>query len=1074
MRETELSGTTAVAGQGQAGPYQARPAGQSQEEGDIVLGQAHTTSVTRPNWDDDGGSLVIGEFTYSAMGEFVASAELELLWGHIGGPDVGVMTAAGLLEFVADQDKPTVGALLSRTMPPGSRCRADFGVRTTGKHVLNCRLRATWGKEGLLAGVLMAKVPAITDQTDQTGRSPSESGVLDLSSARDSSVAQHRRLTSAGAVGLAGGTDVLQEEARRYQALIELSPDIIVVFEAGQVLWANPAARRWVGPPEGLELVGQPVLSLFSAQSGPRFLARTLQLVQTGETGHFSEEQMVRSDGTLLDVEAVPVITTWSGRQAFEVIARVITDRKQAELKLREQAALIDAVAEAIIVTEGADYERLRVASWSKGAERAYGWSDAAAVGCLLVDLLATDQQEGAEFFKEVVSSGRAVREVAHTTKSGATLYAHESVTATYDCYGTVAGAIFVVTDITASKLAEAHHSAVVSALDEGVVVIGPDTRIESANVAAEAMFGTAPGGLTGHKISDLDRAVVDEAGMVVPPERWPCSVVARTGQAVTGKVLGLLTPTSETWVSMNCRPLSGPALGHSGGPTRVVCSMSDITEAKRAKDIIAHEASHDPLTGLLNRPGAMNELTALLSAWGATGHDLHHGQIGAGAGVDQGAQPSAVASSAPEPYAMDDAGASAIDVMVVDIDRFQAINDSYGHNAGDKVLQVVAKRLLAWAERLHTTDAGPTVLARLGADEFMVVPSTSSPRPPQVLAGELRDLFAGPFVVEDGSGARHVVKVTASVGANRLEPGHGGQDALAGAQAATATAKAQGGARAEVFSEALAKELSTRRQVARDLKEALMAKQLYVAYQPIVATDGEVAGYEALARWQHPTMGHIPPDQFIKVAEETGLVVPLGRFVLETAVQDALKWREGGHRAYVSVNLSAKQLVDPALVATVAEVLRSTGLPPGALWLEVTESSLIEDIVAASVVLSDLKALGVHLSLDDFGKGFSSLYYLSSLPVDALKIDQDFVRYLGTEDRRSAIVGSTVTMAHDLGLSVVAEGVETTVQSEILAGMGADRLQGFLFGRPGPAPHMQDKGLPGQVRAAGKGAGSE
>jgi EAL domain-containing protein (putative c-di-GMP-specific phosphodiesterase class I) len=280
--------------------------------------------------------------------------------------------------------------------------------------------------------------------------------------------------------------------------------------------------------------------------------------------------------------------------------------------------------------------------------------------------------------------------------------------------------------------------------------------------------------------------------------------------------------------------------------------------------------------------------------------------------------------------------------------------------------------------------------------------------------------------------------------------------DLLRDADVAMYRAKQLGKGRVEVFDEDLDSELTRRAQVQHELRGAIDSDELVVYYQPIVETaHSTVVGFEALVRWQHPTRGLVSPDQFIPVAEECGLIVPLGARVLETACRQAAAWRAdlpAGERLRISVNISPVQFAHPTFIATVASALATTGLDPSDLWLEITETSLPADLAAATTTLQALRDLGVHLALDDFGTGYSSLTQLRKFPVEVLKIDRSFVGGLGSNLEDTAIVAMIIDLANAFGLLVIAEGVETQEQIDELRRLGCTLCQGYYLGRPAPA----------------------
>ena len=380
--------------------------------------------------------------------------------------------------------------------------------------------------------------------------------------------------------------------------------------------------------------------------------------------------------------------------------------------------------------------------------------------------------------------------------------------------------------------------------------------------------------------------------------------------------------------------------------------------------------------------------------------------------------------------------------VLFVDLDHFKRVNDDYGHSVGDELLVAVAARLSMLARPDDT-------FARVSGDEFVFLcEDLSHASDVDVLVGRIDEAFAAPFVLTDVE-----LAVTASVGIAYSGPGEAVTDDLVlDADMAMYQAKRRGGATHQVIDLRVAEVAHDRNQLERDLRAALARAELDVAYQPIVrTTDGHITGVEALVRWTSPDRGAVPALTTVAVAEQSGLIDEVGAWVLERSCRDWVTWLAAhpGHPLDLSVNVSARQLMRAGFASTVAAVLEATGMEPTALVLEVTESVIIEDGDRAMRVLSDLKTLGVRLALDDFGTGYCSLSYLQRFPVDIIKIDQSFVANLGLDAAASAIAAAVTSLAHVLGMTVTAEGVETEKQRDEVFSIGCELAQGFLFAQP-------------------------
>jgi diguanylate cyclase (GGDEF)-like protein len=455
--------------------------------------------------------------------------------------------------------------------------------------------------------------------------------------------------------------------------------------------------------------------------------------------------------------------------------------------------------------------------------------------------------------------------------------------------------------------------------------------------------------------------------------------------------------------IMRNVMPFLGIALCAFALLTSLVVRYMRRTEATIAagEDQLRHLAMHDALSSLPNRTFFGERLADLIE------EVRRSGQAGA--------------------------------VLSIDLDRFKEVNDTLGHLIGDALIRAVGQRL---ARLLRDSD----LVARLGGDEFAVItPDVGELGDLQTLAERIIDALRAPYAIMG-----HTLTIGASIGITSITRESGEvADIMRRADVALYRAKNEGRNRACIYDAEMDEDLRERKQMERDLKDAIEYNDLMIAYQPLVGPSGEtMVGVEALCRWHHPTRGDIPPAKFIPIAEHSELIIPLGEWVLRQACMEAKAWPG----LALAVNVSPLQFRRPDFVKVVARILAETGFAPQRLELELTESTLVGNVEEAGTAMRELKALGVRLALDDFGTGYSSLLYLRTFPFDKLKIDRSFVRNIESAADSAAIVHAVVSLGRGLGMKVTAEGVETAEQHLFLRAAGVHSLQGFRFGRPGTA----------------------
>ena len=433
---------------------------------------------------------------------------------------------------------------------------------------------------------------------------------------------------------------------------------------------------------------------------------------------------------------------------------------------------------------------------------------------------------------------------------------------------------------------------------------------------------------------------------------------------------------------------------------------IEDVTEERRTAEQLTHAARHDELTGIANRSYFMQVLEQRLT----------------------GSRPGLVG------------------LLFIDLDHFKVVNDSLGHARGDELLRQVAQRLEGAVRE-------GDLLARFGGDEFVVVLDGRGGPVDAATAAERLRAAVHPAVTVDG----HEFFVTVSIGwSTNHDAGMSPDEMLRDADAAMYRAKSRGRDCVEAFQVGSHESGMQALRTVGELRRGVERGEIVPYFQPIVELQsGRIVGFEVVARWLHPDRGLLPPGEFLPFAEESGLLVSLGASMMRNSLSQMARWRAAGHsfaNGSVAVNVGSRQLVDSSFLPTVVEILDETGLDPDSVWFEITESALLADARAATSTLREIRGLGIHLSVDDFGTGYSSLTYLKRFPVEAIKIDRSFVSGLGIEDEDSTIVEAVIQLGRALGLTVVAEGVESPLQLQRLRDLKCDRGQGYLFGRPRPA----------------------
>ena len=704
-------------------------------------------------------------------------------------------------------------------------------------------------------------------------------------------------------------------------------------------------------------------------------------------------------DGRLLDVSisAAPIKDAAGNVNAIALVFRDITERKQAEQARSRLAAAAEGSSDAIFIrdTEG------KIAFWNQGAQRLYGYSPEEVLGKDSTFLVPPDQLEDRAKNSEILKNGGVLEnhETVRLRKDATPVDVSISVSHVKDDSGKAIGLATIARDISARKQAgrtQAQLAAIVESSDDAIVSRAPDDTIVSWNAAAERMFGWRAEETLGRKFKGLLSQTPDirregRFEKILRGEPVPSSLedIRRRKDGSTVHVQTTMSAIRD----------------EQGKILFVSCIMRDVTERVKAERHIEHLATKDALTGLSNRGMLMEQMHTAIARAARSQTQLV--------------------------------------VIFVDLDHFKAVNDTLGHAAGDALLRECAKRL---TDCVREGD----IVARLGGDEFVVIlTDVTDATIVTPIADRMLKLLTTPYHLHGND-----AQTSASIGICYY-PTDGKDVAtlMKVADIAMYHAKELGRDNYQFYAEEMNQRMLRRQQLERELHTAVENNEFVLHYQPqVVVATGEIHGAESLIRWQHPTRGLLSPAEFISVAEETGLIVPLGKWILNHACSTIKTWRANGVGIpYIVVNVSAGQL-SADLVTSVRQALVDHGIEPGWLMLEITETMLMEHVEESIAILRRIREMGIRIAMDDFGTGYSSLSVLQRLPLDTLKIDRSFVSAIDDEAnnaRACAIIGAIIAIAKELNLNVVAEGVETTTQLAFLRTVNCDTYQGYLYSMP-------------------------
>ena len=792
----------------------------------------------------------------------------------------------------------------------------------------------------------------------------------------------------------------VRDSEERYRTLIEWSPEAIAVHAEGKLVFANPAAVSLFGAQREHDLLGKPVVDLIHPDYHEAISSRVNALAIGAGSAPMIEAKYLQLDGTVVNVEVQAKSITYDGKPAILGAMRDITARKQAQESLQENRekyrALSEAASEAIFISEQG-----RCLEQNSQAQEMFGYSNAEAVGRLGTDWIAPADRD--RVMNNMLSGYELPYEVTALRKDGSTFAAllHGKMMH----YKGKVVRVTTMADLTERKQAEEAQRIAATAFEsqQGMFITNAEHIILRVNRSFTEITGYHTDEVLGRSPRLLASGRHDAAfyaamwAEIENKGSWQ-------GELWNRRKSGDLFPE---WLSISAVKNS------AGEATHYVAVFTDITSRKSAEDQIQSLAFYDALTGLPNRRLLLDRMEQALTSSARRRHK----------------------------HAL----------LFIDLDNFKTLNDTFGHFQGDMLLEQVATRLAGCVRE------GDTV-ARLGSDEFAVMLADLSYNEVEA-ATQARGVSAKIIATlnrpyELAHGEHHS---TPSIGVSLFgaDPQESSDAPLKRAELAMFEAKSSGKNGVSFFDPQMQVEVMNRAAMEADLREAVLTGQFLLHYQAQVVGAGRLTGVEALLRWQHPQRGLVSPVEFVALAEETGLILPIGQWVLESACRQLANWSTQPSLAQLSVavNVSARQFQHEDFVATVQAALAGAGAGanPRRLKLELTESMLVTDVEGIIAKMNTLKATGVSFSLDDFGTGYSSLSYLKRLPLDQLKIDQSFVRNILTDTNDAAIAKMVIALADSMGLTVIAEGVEIEAQRDFLAHQGCHSYQGYLFSRPLP-----------------------
>ncbi len=802
--------------------------------------------------------------------------------------------------------------------------------------------------------------------------------------------------------------DELADQREQYRSLVNnITTGVMQLDTELRIEAVNHQMYKWF---PRIELEGRPACqgeSGLGCSGDACDLCPAVGTLLTGEVREHVREQMIHGELRSLRVVSSPVLDFNGTVTSAIIMLDDITDRLRSEEVLRQAEARYRGIFENSMLGIYQNTVDGQILSVNPALAKLFGYNSPEELVKVVTNVntqFYVNPERRKEFVDLLLSQGEVVDfESEARAGSGRVIWVVETARAVYDKDGNIVHIDGTMLDVTKRKQAEleleqqrAYFQELFDRSPLGIILVDNDGIILKANKGFGALFG--------HK---EDAVVSTRSRHLVVPDSCISEAESFLRSTSSGKSIGKETQRKHsdgTLIPVNV----------VGYPVRVMGDIvgsyylyQDITERKDFEKQLSHQAFHDSLTNLPNRLLFMERL---------------------GRAVQRGRR----------------RGGYNFAAMMIDLDRFKRVNDTLGHQAGDQLLMGVALRILSCIRIVDT-------VARLGGDEFAILlEEFENPREVIQVANRVSDVLNEPFLI-DGQEVHTSGSIGIILDTREYERP---EEILRDADIAMYQAKERGKDRL-VFNKRMYTEAMKEGQMEVELRVALDKGQMTLYYQPIVQVEsGELQGFEALVRWNHPVRGIVGPKEFISLAEETGLIIPLGRWVLKEACEQMAAWCARGENGCdenlsMSVNLSGRQFAQPDLVEYIKSVLSSSGLDAKNLKLEITETVLMDDARQAAVKLRRLKELGLKVMIDDFGTGYSSLSYLRQFPVDYLKIDRSFISGAGDKNENREIVNTIIMLARNLGLKVVAEGVEEPHQLDMLKEMKCDNAQGFMFSRP-------------------------